>query len=148
MSTRSRNSEYGKVLRSVQIGAGSKCPDSILDTRFAQAKASISLKATVRRLGIARLSPRSMPPYPAQRLTCVTALGVSTSVEGRIAVVYREAGNGILHLLDQLIECVLAILHGAVLNDIVLSLDQGGGSHIERTLQGVTLLRRDEWVDA
>jgi len=79
MSTFPRNSSQGKVLRSVQIGAASKSPASIFETKFAQAKASISLKAIVRKLGIAQLSPRSMPPYPAQRLTCVTALVVSMS---------------------------------------------------------------------
>jgi hypothetical protein len=59
-----------------KIGAGSKAPCSIFATRFAQGKASISLKAIVRRFGTARLSPRSMPPYPAQRLTCVTGVFV------------------------------------------------------------------------
>ena len=78
MSTRSRKSDHGKVLIFVQIGAASKSPASIFETKFAQAKASISLKATERRFGIARPSPRSMPPYPAQRLTCVIVLVVST----------------------------------------------------------------------
>ena len=79
MSTFPRKLAQGKVLTSVQIGAASRHPASILATRFAQANASISLKAIVRRFGIARLSPRSMPPYPAQRLMCVTGLVVSMS---------------------------------------------------------------------
>ena len=78
MPTFPRNSCHGKVLRSVQIGAQSKSPASILATKFAQAKLSISLKAIVRRVGIARLSPRSMPPYPAQSEMCVIVLVVST----------------------------------------------------------------------
>jgi hypothetical protein len=53
-------------------------PASILLTKFAQAKASISQRATVRRFRITRCSPISMPPYPAQRPMCVIVLGLST----------------------------------------------------------------------
>ena len=78
MSTRSRNDSQGKVLRSVQIGAGSMSPASILETKFAQAKASISQRATERKFGMTRLSPSSMPPYPAHKPRCVVVLVVST----------------------------------------------------------------------
>lgn len=77
MSTRSRNAPQGKVLRFGQIGAGSMSPASIFATRLLTAKASISQRAIVRRSGTARLSPSSMPPYPAHRPTCVTASVVS-----------------------------------------------------------------------
>ena len=53
-------------------------PASILATKFAQAKASISQRATERKLGMTRLSPSSMPPYPAHRPMCVVVLVVST----------------------------------------------------------------------
>jgi len=78
MSTLSRNDDQGKVLRSVHIGAGSMSPASILETKFAQAKASISQRATERRVGRTLASPSSMPPYPAQSPMCVIALVVST----------------------------------------------------------------------
>jgi len=54
-------------------------PASIFATRFATAKASTSQRATERRFGMTRLSPSSMPPYPAHRPMCVTALEVSMS---------------------------------------------------------------------
>ena len=53
-------------------------PASILATKFAQAKASISQRATERKFGMTRLSPSSMPPYPAHRPICVIVLVVST----------------------------------------------------------------------
>ena len=53
-------------------------PASIFETKFAQAKASISHRATVRRVRITRCSPSSMPPYPAQSPRCVIVLGLST----------------------------------------------------------------------
>lgn len=80
MSTFPRNSAHGKVLRSDQIGAASMSPASIFATKFAQANASISQRATVRRLGMTRLSPSSIPPNPAQRPMCVVVWVVSTCV--------------------------------------------------------------------
>ena len=53
-------------------------PASIFETKFAQAKASISQRAIVRRVGRTRLSPSSMPPYPAHKPMCVSSLVVST----------------------------------------------------------------------
>ena len=55
-------------------------PASILLTKFATAKASISQRATVRKAGITRLIPSSMPPYPAHRPRCVIVLVLSTYV--------------------------------------------------------------------
>ena len=53
-------------------------PASIFATKFAQAKASISQRATVRRVRMTRWSPSSMPPYPAQSPRCVMDEEVST----------------------------------------------------------------------
>ena len=110
MSTRSRNASQGKVLRFGQIGAGSMSPASIFATRLLMAKASISQRATVRRSGIARLSPSSMPPYPAQRPMCVTDEVESMSwcflVAGHqnIRHMLRE-----LHVLQAVVDGCLAV---------------------------------------
>ena len=53
-------------------------PASIFATKLVVTKVSISLKAIVRTDPIARLSPRSIPPYPAHREICVSSLVLST----------------------------------------------------------------------
>ncbi len=72
MSTAPRHGRPSKVPTSSQIGASSRLPSCILETRIAAAKASRSTKPMVRAEDKAIWRPRSSPPAPLHKLsTCM-----------------------------------------------------------------------------
>jgi len=77
-STLPRKIFQSRVLRFVHIGAASISPFSIFETKLQTAKDSISTKVTVLIDPRALLSPRSIPPYPAQRERCLSSLVLPT----------------------------------------------------------------------
>ena len=67
-STCPKNFSYGKVLRSVQIGAGGICPVSILSTKFSMGNLSRSQNKIGLRGMPSRSIPIPIPSYPVHRL--------------------------------------------------------------------------------
>lgn len=65
-STRPRHARPLKVRTSLHTGAGAMSASSIAETRWATAKASLSMYTTGRVHGIAISTPRSSPPPPVQ----------------------------------------------------------------------------------